>query len=49
MPPPLIRFLESFIKSSFYQNMPSSVACTHIPKTHFGIGLVRIGSYGYEI
>ena len=24
-------------------------SCTHIPKTDFGIGLVKIGCYGYEI
>ena len=39
----------SFIKRIFLSEHAIFSSCTHIPITHFGLGLVRIGSYGYEI
>ena len=38
-----------FYQEDFLSEHAIFSSCTHIPITHFGIGLVRIGSYGYEI
>jgi len=38
-----------FYREEFLSEHAIFSSCTHIPKTHFDIGLVRIGSYSYEI